>query len=292
MSFFESLGQYVSSRCATAPVIPPASLHENPLHLSGMNFTGVCIHMSSDVKHHMAETRKHERRYKKRDSNDGVAKQKLKEKQEEDARKLEEVKSIYPQCSKCKYHFKSDLFLERHVCSGVFMPRDALSMAMRYADSVLATRDFSVDGNLANVSALFPGGVVPSSYTTFEANFQLGWARVRRNMHPQFTTKVQEFIHRCWQEGVASRVKVSAEAVVARLEEEYASGKIRLAEIPVVGQVRGSYQSIGQRKITQVATASTSASTSKSKSASEKPKITKRRAANARACGPAKKRCV
>ena len=43
---------------------------------------------------------------------------------------------------------------------------------------------------------------------------------------------------------------MSAEAVVARLAEEYTSRKIRLAELPVVGQVRGSYQSIGQRKIT------------------------------------------
>lgn len=86
MSFFESLGQYVPSRCATAPIIPPASLNENPLHVSGMNFTGVHIHMSSDVKHHMVATRRHQRRYKKRDINDGVTKLKLNEKQEEDGR--------------------------------------------------------------------------------------------------------------------------------------------------------------------------------------------------------------
>ena len=66
------------------------------------------------------------------------------------------MKAIYPQCSKCKYHFKSDIFLERHVCSSIFVPKNALSMAMHYADSVLATRDLSVDGNVASVSALFP----------------------------------------------------------------------------------------------------------------------------------------
>ncbi|KAL5514948.1 hypothetical protein EMCRGX_G000043 [Ephydatia muelleri] len=87
------------------------------------------------------------------------------------------------------------------------------------------------------------------SYATFEANFQLGWAQVRKNMHPGFSNRVEEFIHDCWQEGVANRVKVSAEAVVARLAEEYTSRKIQLAELPVMGQVRGSYQSIGQRKI-------------------------------------------
>eukprot|EP00731_Ephydatia_muelleri_P012859 Em0007g169a len=49
-------------------------------------------------------------------------------------------------------------------------------------------------------------------------------------------------------EGIAGRAKVSAVAVVVRLTEEYLAGKIRLAELPVVGQVRTSYQSIGQSK--------------------------------------------
>ena len=249
MSFFQSLGQYVPSRCAKAPIIPPASANENPLQVASMNFTGVRILMSSDVNCHMAATIKHQRCYKKK-IKDRATKLKLKKEQEEDAAKrLEEVKAIYPQCSKCKYHFKSDIFLERHVCSGIFVPKNALSMAMRYADSVLATRDFSVDGNVASVSALFPAVEGMPSYATFEANFQLGWAQVRKNMHPGFSSRVEEFIHDCWQEGVASRVKVSAEAVVARLAEEYTSRKIQLAELPVVGQVRGSYQSIGQRKI-------------------------------------------
>ncbi|KAL5474724.1 hypothetical protein EMCRGX_G026711 [Ephydatia muelleri] len=49
-------------------------------------------------------------------------------------------------------------------------------------------------------------------------------------------------------EGIAGRAKVSADAVVVRLTEEYLAGNIRLAELPVVGQVRTSYQSIGQSK--------------------------------------------
>ena len=45
-------------------------------------------------------------------------------------------------------------------------------------------------------------------------------------MHPQLTTRVEEFIAKCWQEGeskivngkkVKSRLKVSAEAVQSRL---------------------------------------------------------------------------
>ncbi|KAL5500450.1 hypothetical protein EMCRGX_G012014 [Ephydatia muelleri] len=49
-------------------------------------------------------------------------------------------------------------------------------------------------------------------------------------------------------EGIAGRAKVSADAVVLRLTEEYLAGNIHLAELPVVGQVRTSYQSIGQSK--------------------------------------------
>ena len=148
-------------------------------------------------------------------------------------------------------------------------------MAMRYAD-------FSVDGNVASVSALFPPVEGMPSYATIEANMQLGWAQVRKIMHPGFSSRVEEFIHDCWQEGVASRVKVSAEAVVARIAEEYTSRKIRLAELPVVGQVRGSYQRIGQRKITN--------------DAGENSTLVRKRRAqaltDANACGQAKKRRV
>ena len=36
--------------------------------------------------------------------------------------------------------------------------------------------------------------------------------------------------------------------IIVRLTEEYLAGNIRLAELPVVGQVRTFYQSIGQSK--------------------------------------------
>ena len=83
---------------------------------------------------------------------------------------------------------------------------------------------------------------------TFECNFRVGWAQLRKAMHPIFSIRVQQFIARCWQEGIASRANVSAEAVVVRLTNEHVAGRIRLAELPVVGQVRTSYQAIGQSK--------------------------------------------
>ena len=83
-------------------------------------------------------------------------------------------------------------------------------------------------------------------YATFEC--KVGWAQTRKAMLPEFSSKVRTFIAHCWQEGIAGRAKVSADAVVVRLTEEYLAGNIHLAELPVVGQVRTSYQSIGQSK--------------------------------------------
>eukprot|EP00731_Ephydatia_muelleri_P005596 Em0002g1772a len=83
-------------------------------------------------------------------------------------------------------------------------------------------------------------------YATFEC--KVDWAQTRKAMLPEFSSKVRTFIAHCWQEGIAGRAKVSADAVVVRLTEEYLAGNIHLAELPVVGQVRTSYLTIGQSK--------------------------------------------
>ena len=84
---------------------------------------------------------------------------------------------------------------------------------MRYADTILATRDFSISGCIADMSTIFS---TPDSspHATFECNFEVGWAQVRKAMHSIFSIRVQQLIAHCWQEGIASRAKVSAEAVV------------------------------------------------------------------------------
>ena len=64
-----------------------------------------------------------------------------------------------------------------------------------------------------------------SPHATFECNFQVGWSQVRKAMHPIFSIRVQQFIARCWQEGIANRAKVSAEAVVVRLTNEQSCGR-------------------------------------------------------------------
>ena len=247
LNLFRNLGQYIPSKTVTLPVIQPASMDVNPFQQAGVNFTGVNVLTSSDLRSDMAVLSKAQHRYKKRKRNRSASEQKREKREEEAAMKLGEVRKIYPQCNTCKYHFKSEVFLKKHACCGAFQSKDALSVAMRYADTVLATRDFSLSGCIANMSTLFS---TPDSLpqATFECNFRVGWAQVRKAMHPIFSIRVQQFIARCWQEGIASRAKVSAEAVVVRLTDEHVAGRIRLAELPVVGQVRTSYQAIGQSK--------------------------------------------
>ena len=47
------------------------------------------------------------------------------------------MKEVYPQCSKCLYHFYSKKLLEKHICCGAMMPIDVLSTAMRHANGLL-----------------------------------------------------------------------------------------------------------------------------------------------------------
>ena len=248
-NFFMNLGQCIPSKTVTLlPTIAPASVDLNPFHQAGANFTGVHICMNSDLDQDRAVLSKTQRRYKRKKSNRrSIAEERLKKSEEEAAVKLSEINAIYPQCSKCKYHFKSDFFLRKHICGGAFQPKDALNVAMRFADTILATRDFSVSGCVASMLTLFTSEGSPT-YATFECNFKVGWAQTRKAMHPVFSSKVHNFIAHCWQEGIAGRAKVSADAVVVRLTDEYLAGNIRLAELPVVGQLRTSYQSIGQSK--------------------------------------------
>ena len=245
LNLFQNMGQYIPSKTVTLPVIQPASMDVNPFQQAGINFTGVTVVMSSDLHSDMTALIKAQHRFTCQKRNKSRSEQK-REKKEEAALKLGEVKKIYPQCNTCKYHFKSEVFLNKHACCGTFQSKDALSVAMRYADTILATRDFTLSGCIANMSTLFSTQHT-SLYTTFECNFQVGWAQVRKAMHPIFSSRVQQFIACSWQ-GIASHAKVSAEAVVVRLTDEQMAGRIRLAEVPVVGQVRTSYQAIGQSK--------------------------------------------
>ena len=62
------------------------------------------------------------------------------------AEAMKDVCSIYPQCTYCQCHFKTALGRERHKCQGPPMQCSGVSMAVHYANEVLSTRDFTVDG--------------------------------------------------------------------------------------------------------------------------------------------------
>ena len=156
------------------------------------------------------------------------------------------------------HHSATPLGRERHKCNGTGPPMQCsgVSMAVHYANEVLSTRDFTVDGQArAMITSITNPGT--STYASFEVNFIAGWAHCQMNQHPEFSTRVQDFIAQCWCTGeesivegsaVKSRLKVSAEAVQAKLASQYTDGLLLLSEVPVVSQIRAVYQKIGQHK--------------------------------------------
>ncbi|KAL5489384.1 hypothetical protein EMCRGX_G018473 [Ephydatia muelleri] len=117
-------------------------------------------------------------------------------------------------------------------CSGV-------SMAIHYADEVLSTRDFTVDGQArAMITSITNPGT--STYASFEVSFIAGWAHCQKNQYPELSTRVQDFIAQCWRTGeesnveasaVKSHLKVSAEAVQAQLASQYTDGLLLFSEV-------------------------------------------------------------
>ena len=134
---------------------------------------------------------------------------------------LRQIKALYPQCSECHYHFKSQKLLDKHMCDGAQQCLDALSIAMRHADKLLAQM------NLVLLT---------------EHNFYSGWAYTRKNacMYPELTTKVKTIINECWKAGEnkdLGNVKISADGVFARLEEMEIQKVIKLRELPLPGKI-------------------------------------------------------
>ena len=65
------------------------------------------------------------------------------------------------------------ILLAKHVCSGVMEQQDVLSIAMRYANTDLATMDFTVSGAVDRASNLLTDDS-NLTYATFEFNFYAG----------------------------------------------------------------------------------------------------------------------
>ena len=125
IQFYHSLGQNIPSVYISIPSCHACSLI-TPIDVEGVNFTGVSVTLNSDSEGGSVQAMKDKNRYRKR-SNDMSKREVQHLKKQKDQEALKRVREVYPQCSKCLYHFKSPKLLEKHICYGVMMPRDVLS---------------------------------------------------------------------------------------------------------------------------------------------------------------------
>ena len=244
--FYNSLGQKVPSKCVSIPSCEAS--HE--IGSKSVNFTGVTVLLSSDNTSNCEQAKKDKKRYKRGSLEVSKHRKQLIENQSKDERALDMIRAIYPQCAKCLYHFKSPQLLKKHVCTGTRESWDALSVAMRHADHLLATMDFSITGAIDQTASMFLDDGDTPPYATFEPNFFAGWAHTKKNMHPELTTKVRSVIHECWRAGEnkeLGKVKISAAGVYDRLEEMQLQKTIRLCELPLPGKILAVYKSIGSK---------------------------------------------
>ena len=252
VSFFHNLGQSVPSLIKKLTTAPCSSHEQDPLGNAGDNFSGCKVHF-----HNMGSERyitKERSRYASIPAKKSKRQMKKEEMDYTKSEAIKEICSIFPQCELCHRHFKTLHCNEKHICNGSTRLSNAINTALHYANKVLATRDFTMDGQSAVMVASVRINEA-SVYASFEGNFCLSWAHCTKNQHPQMSKRVEEYIAQCWQEGlgqvvegstVKSRHKVSPDAVHARLVAKYADGHLLLSEVPVVGQIRLVYQRIGQ----------------------------------------------
>ena len=253
---YNCLGQTIPFARVHLPSCHASSLI-TPMGEDGINFTGVTVLLNSDNDDACTKVRMEKKRYTKRTKCTSKRELQKMEQQREHEEALRQIKALYPQCSECHYHFKSQKLLDKHICDGAQQCLDALSIAMRHADKLLAQMNLTVHGAIQKASLIGTGDEMP--FTTFEPNFYSGWAYTRKNMHPLLTTKVKTIINECWKAGEnkdLGNVKISADGVFARLEEMETQKVIKLSELPLPGKIRVVYQTIG--RMTQVPTSSTS----------------------------------
>jgi hypothetical protein len=236
MVFYRTLGQYAPACTASAPV---------PLdgNADGVS-TGVLVLKDSDRKADVQAMKRHRRRHSKQKMKPLSRRQQMKAAEQADYEKLvDEIRALYPQCDVCRRHCSSAASLDQHACAGPATRQDALSKAMRYADAVVAERDFTVTGAIKRAENLYEH----RGYASAECMFAECWAFGTKDMQPNITERVRSIAKRCWAEGKDSNNKISADAVVAKLEAMYQAGELLLSEVPVAGHLRARYQSIGAK---------------------------------------------
>ena len=70
------------------------------------------------------------KRYTKRTKSIGNKELQKMEKQQEYEEALRQIRAVYPQCSKCFYHYKSQKLPDKHNCGGEQQCQDACNEAL------------------------------------------------------------------------------------------------------------------------------------------------------------------
>ena len=145
-SCFSGTWDSLYKKMVTAPL---SSNDEDPFGNSRKNFSG-----STVMLHNLGSKMVIERacsKYKCRSVYLSKRKQKKIAEEHKMKRALEEIAEIYPQCKKSLYHFKNVVTLNKHKCSGPQVRKDAISLAMCNANTILDTRNCSVGGHATAV---------------------------------------------------------------------------------------------------------------------------------------------
>ncbi|KAL5496895.1 hypothetical protein EMCRGX_G013267 [Ephydatia muelleri] len=227
--FYNCLGQSIPSLCVNVLSCHAFSLI-TPMGEYGINFTGVTVLLNSDSDDASTKVRVVKNRYAKRATCSSNKELQRMEERQEYEETMRQIRAVYPQCSQCFYHYKSQKLLDKHVCGGEQQCQDALSTAMRHADKLLAQMNFTISGAINKASHIGASDAV--TFATFEPNFYSGWAYVKRNMQPELTTRVKTIINECWKAGESKEqgtAKISADGVFSRLEEMEKQKAIRLS---------------------------------------------------------------
>ena len=127
--FYNCLGQTIPSACVHLPSCLASSLI-TPMGEDGINFTGVTVLLNSDNDDACTKMRMEKKRYTKRTKCSSKRELQKMAQQREHEEALRQIKALYPQCSECQYHFKSQKLLDKHMCDGAQQCLDALSIAM------------------------------------------------------------------------------------------------------------------------------------------------------------------
>lgn len=175
--FYNGLGQTIPSACVHLPSCLASSLI-TPMGEDGIHFTGVAVLLNSDNDGACTKVRMEKKWYTKRSKCTSKREMQRMAQQREHEEALRQIKALYPQCSDCHYHFKSQKLLDKHRCGGAQQCVDALSIAMRHADKLLAQMNLTVHGAIDRASLIGTGSEMP--LPKIEPNFYSGWADTRR----------------------------------------------------------------------------------------------------------------